>query len=94
MNQEYFEQWGEVYKNMQKPMQEFAKLNMKALEELKENNFEALFDVKKPQEVIELQLDLAVKNGQKTLDYMKKSLEIFERSTKEFTNELKTKEKK
>lgn len=94
MNQEYFEKMGQFYKKLQKPMQDFAELNLQAVEEFKKVDFEEFFNAKKPEEVIELQIKAAVENGKKTLEYMQKSFDIFQKSALEVSKELKTKAKK
>ena len=47
MKQAYFDQLGDVYKKMQKPLQELTELNLKVLEEFKSTKLDELFDVKK-----------------------------------------------
>ena len=94
MNQEYFEKWGELYEKAQKPMQAFAELNMKTLQEFKNQNFEDVFKAKKPEDVIELQLKNFVDQGKKALDYWQKSLDIVQQSAKDFSKELNVKKEK
>lgn len=94
MNQDYFEKWGDLYEKVQKPMQAFAELNLKALQDLKNQNFEDFFKAKKPEDIIELQLKTLVEQSKKTLDYWQKSLDIVQQSTKEFSKELNVKKEK
>lgn len=94
MNQDYFEKWGDLYEKVQKPMQAFAELNLKALQDLKNQNFENFFKAKKPEDIIELQLKTLVEQSKKTLDYWQKSLDIVQQSTKEFSKELNVKKEK
>ncbi|WP_367607852.1 phasin family protein [Legionella sp. W05-934-2] len=94
MNHEYFEKWGELYDKVQKPMQAFAELNLKALQDLKNQNFEDFFKVKKPEDVIEFQLKAMVEQGKKTLDYWQKSFDIVQQSAKEFSKDIHVKKEK
>lgn len=78
MNQEYFQKWTEMAKRTQKPFQAITQLNMKTLQNFSYIKPEDLASIKKPQELLEKQVEIAIENGHKTLDYLKKSFEIME----------------
>lgn len=48
-----------------------------------------LAQVKKPEEMLEKQINLAVENGHKALDYMQKSFQIIEKAMLSFVQEAK-----
>jgi hypothetical protein len=96
MNQDYFEKISNLFKHAQEPLQAIAELNVKTLQSytyLKPEDFSKL---SKPDELLEKQLELAIANGHKGLDYLQKSFEIIEKSLLSFTQEtqLKTSTKK
>lgn len=78
MNQEYFEKWTEMTQNVQKPLQALIDLNIKTLQNLSYLKPEELVHLKKPEEVLEKNVAIAIENGHKTLDYLKKSFELME----------------
>ncbi|WP_298626315.1 phasin family protein [uncultured Legionella sp.] len=80
MNQQNFDKWTEMAKKIQEPFQAIAELNVKTLQGLSYIKPEELAHVKKPEEVLEKQINLAVENGHKALDYMQKSFEILEKA--------------
>ena len=80
MNQQHFEKWNDMVKTMQKPFQDIAELNIKTLQGLTYVKPEELSKIKKPEELIEKQIDLAIKNGRIALDYMQKSFQIMEKA--------------
>jgi len=95
MNTEYFEQWANFMKKAQKPVQELAQLNLETLKKFDAKQFEKLLELKKPQEVIEFQMNFAIEQGKNSIDYLKKSFEIVEKSGQNLAKEVKTaKEKK
>ncbi len=94
MNQAYFEKWDELYEKVQKPMQEFTELNLKTLQDIKNQNFEDFFKAKKPEDMIELQLKAFVNQSKRAIDYWQKSLEIVQKSTQEISKELQPKKEK
>ena len=80
MNQEHFEHWGEMAKKLQEPFQAMTELNVRTLQSLNYLKPEDLTEVKKPEELLEKQIDLAIANGHKALDYMQQSFQIFEKA--------------
>jgi hypothetical protein len=80
MNQPNFEKWSEVAKKLQEPFQAIAELNVKTIQGINYIKPEELAGIKKPEELLEKQINLAVENGHKALDYMQKSFQIYERA--------------
>jgi hypothetical protein len=80
MMQQNFEKWSEMAKKIQEPFQAIAELNVKTLQGLTYIKPEELAQVKKPEEMLEKQINLAVENGHKALDYMQKSFQILEKA--------------
>ncbi|MGQ3888419.1 phasin family protein [Legionella sp. CNM-1927-20] len=89
MNQAYLERWTELARKAQEPLQAIAELNAKTLQNFKYLKPEELAKIKKPEEFLEKQINLAVENGHKALDYMQKSFEIFERAMLSVVEEAK-----
>lgn len=75
-----FEKWTEMAKKMQEPFQAIADLNVKTLRDLSYLKPE---DLKKPEELFDKQMHIAIENGHKALEYMQKSFEIIEKAMKE-----------
>lgn len=80
MNQPNFDKWTEMTKKLQEPFQAIAELNVKTLQSLTYLKPEELTQAKKPEELLEKQIELAVENGHKALDYMQKSFQIMEKA--------------
>jgi len=78
MNKEYYDKWTELAKKAQAPFQAIAELNVKTLQGFSYLKPDELAQIKKPEEFLEKQINLAVENGHKALDYMQKSFEILE----------------
>jgi hypothetical protein len=89
MNQPNFEKWSEMAKKVQEPFQAIAELNVKTLQGLSYLKPEELAHVKKPEELLEKQINLAVENGHKALDYLQKSFQILEKSMLTLVQEAK-----
>ena len=89
MNQQNFERWTEVAKKMQEPFQALAELNVKTLQNLTYLKPEEFSKIKKPEELLEKQINLAVENGHKAIDYLQKSFQIFEKAMLTFAQEAK-----
>ncbi|MDI1351384.1 MAG: phasin family protein [bacterium] len=89
MNQQNFEKWSEMAKKMQAPFQAIAELNVKTLQGLNYLKPEELAHVKKPEEMLEKQINLAVENGHKALDYMQKSFQIIEKAMRDLVQDAK-----
>ena len=91
MNQEYFSKFSEMAKKAQEPLQAIAELNAQTFQGLTYMKPEEFSGIKKPEELIEKQLELAVTNGHKALDYMQKSFQIFEKAMLSCIQEVKAK---
>jgi hypothetical protein len=89
MNQHHFEKWSEMAKKLQEPFQAMAELNVKTLQGINFIKPEELAGIKKPEELLEKQINLAVANGHKALDYMQKSFQIIEKAMLGFLEEAK-----
>jgi hypothetical protein len=83
------EKWGEVAKKMQEPIQAIAELNMKTLQNMNYLKPDELLHAKKPEELLEKQIKLAVDNGHRAIDYMQKSFQIIEKAMVGFVQEAK-----
>lgn len=91
MNKEYLDKWSELTKKAQAPFQAIAELNVKTLQGFNYLKPEDLTNVKKPEELLEKQINLAVENGHKALDYMQKSFQIIEDAMQIAAKEIKEK---
>lgn len=80
MTRDYFEHWSGVAKKIQEPIQELSELQVKAIQNLKYMKPEEIAKVKKPEELVEKQIQLAIENGHNALDYMQKSFNIIEKT--------------
>lgn len=80
MNQPNFEKLTDMAKKLQEPFQAIAELNVKTLQSIHYIKPEELASIKKPEELLEKQINLAVENGHKALDYMQKSFQILEKA--------------
>ena len=80
MNQQNFEKWTEMAKKLQEPFKAIAELNVKTLQGLTYLKPDELARVKKPEEILEKQINLAVENGHKALDYLQQSFQILEKA--------------
>lgn len=88
MNQHYLEQWSAIAKQVQKPFQAMLELNVKTLQGIKFLKAEELATIRAPEEFIEKQVNLAIENSHKALDYIKKSFEIFEQALLPLTESI------
>lgn len=91
MNQEYYEKMSSAFKNAQQPLQELAELNIKTIQSYEYLKPEDFTKFKKPDELFEKQLALAISNGHKALDYLKQSFEIIEKAMLQLNNQVKSK---
>lgn len=80
MSQENFDKWNEMAKKVQEPFKAIADLNIKTLQGLSFIKPEELAQVKKPEELLEKQINMAVENGHKALDYLQQSFQILEKA--------------
>jgi hypothetical protein len=93
MNQP-FEKWSEAAKKVQIPFQAIAELNVKTLQGLSYLKPDELTNLKKPEELLEKQINIAVENSHKVLDYMQKSFAILEKAMLSLVQEVKNKDEK
>lgn len=91
MNKEYFEKMSDVIKNAQEPLQAIAELNVKTLQSYNYIKPEELSKLSKPEDLLERQLELAISNGHKAIEYMQKSFQIIEKAMLSCAKEVKTK---
>lgn len=89
MTHHNFEKWSELAKKLQEPFQAIAELNVKTLQGMNFIKPEEVAGIKKPEELLEKQINLAVENGHKALDYMQKSFQIYEKAMLNLVNEAK-----
>lgn len=89
MNQEYFDKIANFAKKAQQPLKEMAELNIKTMQNFSTIKPDELTDTKKPEQILEKQIELAVENGHKALDYMQKSFQIYEKAMLSFLEEAK-----
>lgn len=89
MYQQNFEKLTEMAKKIQEPFQAMAELNVKTLQSINYLKPEEIANIKKPEELLEKQINLAVENGHKTLDYLQKSFQIIEKAMLGFVQEAK-----
>lgn len=80
MNVPNFEKLSEVAKKLQEPLQAIADLNVKTIQSVKFVKPEELATIKKPEELLEKQIHLAIENGHKAVEYMQKSFQIYEKA--------------
>jgi hypothetical protein len=80
MDRAYFEKLSDMAKKAQEPFQAIAELNVKTLQSLNYLKPEEFTNIKKPEELLEKQIALAVSNGHKALDYMQQSFQIIEKA--------------
>ncbi len=91
MNQEYFEKMSDMLKKAQEPFQAIAELNVKTLQSYSYIKPEEFSKITKPGDLLEKQLELAIANGHKALDYMQKSFQIIEKAMLSVAQEAKVK---
>lgn len=91
MNQVNFDKWADIAKKAQAPFQAIAELNAKTLQGINYLKPEDMAQLKKPEELLEKQITLAVENGHKALDYMQKSFQIFEQAMLGIVQDIKEK---
>ena len=91
MNQDYYTKLSDLAKKAQEPLQAIAELNVKTLQGMTYIKPDEFANIKKPEELLEKQIALAVSNGHKALDYMQKAFQIFEKAMLSVVEETKTK---
>lgn len=78
--QQNFERWAEMARKLQEPFQAITELNVKTLQGITYIKPEELAAIKKPDELLEKQINLVVANGHKALDYLQQSFQIIEKA--------------
>ncbi len=89
MNQEYNEKISDMVKKAQEPLHAIADLNVKTLQSFDYIKPEEFSKIDNPTNLLEKQLELAISNGHKALDYMQKSFQIMEKTLLSFAQETK-----
>ena len=89
MNADYINQWTELTKKAQAPFRDIAELNAKTLQGFTWLKPEELSNLKTPDKLLEEQINLAVENGHKALDYMQKSWQIMSQAMSSLADEIK-----
>ena len=89
MDQEYFSKFSDMAKKAQEPLQAIIELNVKTLQNMSYLKPDELTSIKKPDELLEKQLQLALENGHKGLDYLQKSFQIIEKAMLSCVKEVK-----
>ncbi|KTD18761.1 Uncharacterised protein [Legionella lansingensis] len=80
MPQDYMSNWTSIMNRIQRPLQAMMELNARTLQSISYLKPEELSKIRKPEELLEKQINVFVENGHKALDYMQKSFAIFEDS--------------
>lgn len=78
-----FKKFNDVAKKIQAPFQEMAELNVKTLQAFNSNYINSqpeLTQINKPEDIWAKQINWAVENSHKTLDYLQKAFEIVEKA--------------
>lgn len=95
MNQQHFDNWGEMAKKMQEPFRSLTELNVRTLQNFNYLKPDEWAQVKKPEEMLEKQVKVLVENAHKSLDYLQESFLIIEKAMLSMIQEAKqTVEKK
>ena len=76
-------------KNIQQPIQDFVQLNTETLKNFQAIKPEDFGKITRPDELLEKQMQFALNNGIKAIEYMQKSLQIIEKTMHAFANENK-----
>lgn len=79
MNQQYLNQLEEMTRHMQRPLQELINLNLQTWKELKLLKSDEITQFKKPEELWEKQVSMVIENGHLAINYLRESLELFNR---------------
>lgn len=89
MQYQHYEKWNDLVKKAQEPFQAMAELNIKTIQSLHFLKPEDLAQIKNPEDLVEKQVNLAVENGHKALDYMQQSFAILENAVVGLVKETK-----
>ncbi|MCW8407527.1 hypothetical protein OQJ13_00885 [Legionella sp. PATHC035] len=77
MKNQFFEQ--KIFNNMDAPMQKLMELNVKMMQNLSLLKPMDLFNIKRPEEFFNKNMELFIQNSQMTMDYMRETFNILER---------------
>lgn len=92
--QHNYEKYSESWKKLQEPMNDFVRLNTETLKGFQAFKPEDFSKISRPDEIWEKQLQWALANGEKAIDYMQQSLKIVEKTMHAFSETCKTEAKK
>ncbi|ASQ46153.1 hypothetical protein [Legionella clemsonensis] len=88
MQQDYIENWKDAFNQFQKPLREMIELNVKTLQKIAYLKPDELSHLKKPEDVLEKNVDIIIQNGHRALDYMQQAFGIFEKHMLAVTRDL------
>lgn len=88
MNQQYFSQ--KMFNPLEKPIQELIELHVKTFQNFSYLTPVELFSVVKPEEMLERNIEMMVKNGHKALDYMHNLFSIMEKNMLDMSGTMMT----
>lgn len=94
MNNDYLEKWTDMVKKVQEPLQAMTELNIKTLQNLAYLKPEEVAQLKKPEDFLETQVQVFVKNSHKALDHLQKSFQIMEKAALSLVEKSKAEAKK
>ena len=89
-----YEKYSETWKNLQEPMQDVVRLNTETLKNFQAMKPEELGKITRPDELMEKQMQWALANGERAIEYMQESLKIIEKTMHSFAEECKSNTKK
>ncbi len=91
MKQTYYENWFDLVKKAQEPLQNLNELNIKTLQGFSYLQPEDLTNFKNPEEFLEKSLHLTIENGHKTINYLKQSFQVLEGAISTLATDVKNK---
>lgn len=92
MNENYLNQLEAFSSRYQKPFQKLVNLNVQVLKDINFLTADELLKIKKPEELIEKQFDIAIKNGHLALNYFKNSLAMMSSLALSFSENIRKEE--
>lgn len=87
--QQHLESWKELYSQFQKPFDEVIALNVKTFQKMAYLKPDELKELKKPEDILDKNISLLIKNGHLALDYMQQVLHIMESNLLNMTKSIK-----
>ncbi|CDZ76256.1 hypothetical protein BN59_00523 [Legionella massiliensis] len=82
------EQLENTLNSIQQPVKEVVALNIRVLQNLSYPNVEELAKIRRPEDILEKNLDALLHNGHTVLDYMQQAFNIYERQVLSVTDNL------